>query len=96
MKCSAPGVLPIDSTLMCEASPTQEVISRKLVETKRRMAQRIITKRIFKSLPFCCYIMSVFPTREIAKERLLVLGIHLKALQVRCFVKENLNSSLWE
>lgn len=56
----------------------------------------MITNRILKGLPFWCYTMSVFPTREIARERLLVLGIHLKALQVICFVKENLNSSLWE
>lgn len=40
--------------------------------------------------------MFVFPVREIAKEGLLVLRVHLKALQVSCFVKEHLNGSLWE
>lgn len=30
------------------------------------------------------------------KEGLLVLRVHLKALQVSCFIKEHLNGSLWE
>ena len=39
--------------------------------------------------------MFVSPVREIPKESLLVLRTHLKVLQVRCFVKEPLNGSLW-
>lgn len=59
------------------------------------MTQRITINKILKMLPFWCH-MTVFPTREVAKERLLDLGIHLKTLHVRCLVQENLNGSLWE
>lgn len=40
--------------------------------------------------------MFIFPIGEIANEGLLILRIHLKRIQVMCFVKERLNGSLQE